>query len=197
MHTDFTDLAEEASDVEGAVVQRRPPLTETLHDREASAATWPVNSLDFVKTLQSYFPIFRGSLFPRYVAPPSPSTCSYHQQYIHGCQRMYFGGGRRSKTLTLTTSWSTFHDKPTTAASVFTLSWIPCALDVIFNCSSGYGVFDTHIEHSPVLLISTQYIFFSCSMFHRVRLHRFCTRYYRCSLSQGYVSAELVRSRGL
>lgn len=79
MHTDYTDLAGAASDVEGAVVQRRPRLTETLHDRGASAAIQPVNSLDFSKTLQSYFPIFRGSLFPRYVAPPSPSTCSYHQ----------------------------------------------------------------------------------------------------------------------
>lgn len=58
MHKDFTNLADEMSRVEGAVVLRRPEL---LHK---AGALGPAHSLDFVETLRSYFPIFKRSLFP-------------------------------------------------------------------------------------------------------------------------------------
>lgn len=48
------------SQVEGAVVVPRPGLIAT------NDSIWPVNDLDFVKTLQSYFLIFNTSLFGRY-----------------------------------------------------------------------------------------------------------------------------------
>lgn len=58
----WADLAEEMSHVQGAVVVRRPDLTK------APGMLAPANSLDFVKTLQSYFTVFKRSLFPiRYV----------------------------------------------------------------------------------------------------------------------------------
>lgn len=53
------------SHVQGAVVVRRPELVEL------PGMLAPANSLDFVKTLESYFPIFKGSLFPiRYGGEP-------------------------------------------------------------------------------------------------------------------------------
>ena len=48
------------SRIQGAVVVRRPDI--------AKGSSAPVNSLDFAKTLQSYFTTFKSSLFPtRYV----------------------------------------------------------------------------------------------------------------------------------
>ncbi|CBJ29242.1 conserved unknown protein [Ectocarpus siliculosus] len=46
------------SRIKGAVVVRRPDLAK------APAMLGPVNTLDFVKAFQSYFAIFRSSLFP-------------------------------------------------------------------------------------------------------------------------------------
>lgn len=46
------------SEVDGAAVLPRPGLTNL--DK-----IWPANSLDFVKTLQAYFPLFRSSLLAR------------------------------------------------------------------------------------------------------------------------------------
>lgn len=54
------DLGEEMSHVWGAVVVRRPDLAE------AAGALAPAHALDFVKTLQSYFPTSRDSLL-RYI----------------------------------------------------------------------------------------------------------------------------------
>ena len=58
MHKAWTDIGEEMSRVRGAVVVRRPDL---IQDPGMLA---PANSLDFVQTLQSYFTIFKSSLFP-------------------------------------------------------------------------------------------------------------------------------------
>lgn len=73
IHTVWADLAEEMSRVQGAVVVRRPDLTKAL------GILAPANSLDFVKTLQSYFTIFKESLFPircvrRIVHKKAPKT---------------------------------------------------------------------------------------------------------------------------
>lgn len=53
------DLAEVVSHVEGAVVVTRPDLTR---DSDMPMAD---NKLDYSKTLESYFPLFRSSLLPR------------------------------------------------------------------------------------------------------------------------------------
>ncbi|CAN0301288.1 unnamed protein product [Ectocarpus sp. 12 AP-2014] len=58
MHAAWADLGEEMSRIKGAVVVRRPDLVE------AHAMLGPVHTLDFVKAFQSYFAIFRSSLFP-------------------------------------------------------------------------------------------------------------------------------------
>lgn len=58
MHTEWADFGEEMSHVQGAVVVRRPDLTQV------PGVLAPANSLDFVQTLQSYFTIFKSSLFP-------------------------------------------------------------------------------------------------------------------------------------
>ncbi|CAM9891928.1 unnamed protein product, partial [Ectocarpus sp. 8 AP-2014] len=58
MHAAWADLGEEMSRIKGAMVVRRPDLVK------APAMLGPVNTLDFVKTFQSYFGIFRSSLFP-------------------------------------------------------------------------------------------------------------------------------------
>lgn len=60
MHTEFADFAQEMSRVQGAVVVTRPDLVQN------SDALTPANHLDFVKTLQSYFAIFKESLLSRY-----------------------------------------------------------------------------------------------------------------------------------
>lgn len=54
------DLGEEMSHIEGAVVVRRPDLTQAVGNIA------PAHSLDFVKTLQSHFSTSRDSLL-RYV----------------------------------------------------------------------------------------------------------------------------------
>lgn len=54
------DLGEVMSHVEGAVVVLRPDLTNTS-DKLA-----PAGSLDYARTLQSYFPLFKTSLLPGY-----------------------------------------------------------------------------------------------------------------------------------
>lgn len=46
------------SEVDGAAVLPRPGLTNLNR-------LWPANSLDFVKTLQAYFPLFWSSLLAR------------------------------------------------------------------------------------------------------------------------------------
>lgn len=58
-HSEFSSFGQEMSQVEGAVVVPRPGLIAT------NDSIWPVNDLDFVKTLQSYFLIFNTSLFGR------------------------------------------------------------------------------------------------------------------------------------
>jgi len=55
---EWLDFGEEMARIEGAVVVRRPDLTAP--DKIA-----PAKTLDFVKTLQAYFTIFKGSLLPR------------------------------------------------------------------------------------------------------------------------------------
>eukprot|EP00903_Cladosiphon_okamuranus_P015446 g14266.t1 len=55
------DLGEEMSHIRGAVVVRRPDLTE------AAGSLAPAHDLDFVRTLQSYFPTSRDSLLSRMV----------------------------------------------------------------------------------------------------------------------------------
>ncbi|CAN0080944.1 unnamed protein product [Pylaiella littoralis] len=54
----WSDLGEEMSHVQGAVVVRRPELSAL------PGVLAPAISLDFVKTLESYFAIFKSSLFP-------------------------------------------------------------------------------------------------------------------------------------
>lgn len=58
MHGEWADFGEEMSRVQGAVVVRRPDLTQV------PGMLAPANNLDFVQTLQSYFTIFNNSLFP-------------------------------------------------------------------------------------------------------------------------------------
>lgn len=63
IHELWSDLGEEMSHVQGAVVVRRPDLAAT------PGILAPANNLDFDKTLSSYASTFEGSLFPyRYVA---------------------------------------------------------------------------------------------------------------------------------
>ncbi|CAM9293887.1 unnamed protein product [Ectocarpus fasciculatus] len=57
------DLAEEMTHVDGAVVVRRPELIDV--ESSPTPLLSPANSLDYVKTLQSYFTIFRDSLFSK------------------------------------------------------------------------------------------------------------------------------------
>ncbi|CAM9867121.1 unnamed protein product [Pylaiella littoralis] len=57
-HEEWSDLGEEMSHVQGAVVVRRSELSAL------PGTLAPAISLDFVKTLESYFAIFRSSLFP-------------------------------------------------------------------------------------------------------------------------------------
>lgn len=59
MHAEHADFGEVMSHVRGAVIVRRPDLTET------SEAFVPANRLDFVETLKAYFPIFESSLFDK------------------------------------------------------------------------------------------------------------------------------------
>lgn len=59
--TEWADLGEAMSHVDGAVVVVRPDLTNT------SRKLAPAGSLHYVKTLASYFPIFKTSLLPGYV----------------------------------------------------------------------------------------------------------------------------------
>eukprot|EP00752_Nemacystus_decipiens_P013073 g11562.t1 len=59
---EWADLGEEMSHVQGAVVVRRPDLIDVSSTPSLLA---PASDLDFVKTLQSYFPLFQSSLFPR------------------------------------------------------------------------------------------------------------------------------------
>ncbi|CAN0001623.1 unnamed protein product, partial [Ectocarpus sp. 6 AP-2014] len=61
IHEEWMDIGEEMSRVDGAAVVRRPELIDT--GSSPNPLLSPVNSLDYVKTLQSYFPIFRDSLF--------------------------------------------------------------------------------------------------------------------------------------
>lgn len=58
IHTEWADLAEEMSRVQGAVIVRRPDLAD------APGKLAPAVDLDFVQTLHSYFGIFKSSLFP-------------------------------------------------------------------------------------------------------------------------------------
>lgn len=55
MHIEWTDFGEEMSRVQGAVVITRPDLAVNIG---------PADHLDFVKVFQSYFTIFKTSLFP-------------------------------------------------------------------------------------------------------------------------------------
>ncbi|CAB1100997.1 unnamed protein product [Ectocarpus sp. CCAP 1310/34] len=64
------DLAEEMSHVDGAVVVRRPELIDV--ESSPTRLLSPANSLDYVKTLQSYFPIFKESLFSRMMLVKHP-----------------------------------------------------------------------------------------------------------------------------
>lgn len=59
MHADFADPGEEMARVRGAVVVSRSDLTQTPN------LLSPVKKLYFAKTLQSYSPISKGSIFPR------------------------------------------------------------------------------------------------------------------------------------
>lgn len=64
IHEEWADLGEEMSHIQGAVVVRRPDLIDVSSSSPSLLA--PASGLDFVKTLQSYFPRFRNSLFSRY-----------------------------------------------------------------------------------------------------------------------------------
>lgn len=69
IHSAWTDFGEEMSRVQGAVVVRRPDIAKE------PGMIAPAKSLDFVKTLQSYFRTFKRSLLPtRYGAAPAGST---------------------------------------------------------------------------------------------------------------------------
>ncbi|CAM9194828.1 unnamed protein product, partial [Ectocarpus sp. 8 AP-2014] len=61
IHEEWMDIGEEMSRVDGAAVVRRPELIDA--GSSPTPLLSPVNTLDYVKTLQSYFPIFRDSLF--------------------------------------------------------------------------------------------------------------------------------------
>ncbi|CAM9717257.1 unnamed protein product [Ectocarpus sp. 4 AP-2014] len=61
IYEEWMDIGEEMSRVDGAVVVRRPELVDV--GSTPTPLLSPVNSLDYVKTLQSYFPIFKDSLF--------------------------------------------------------------------------------------------------------------------------------------
>ncbi|CAM9609592.1 unnamed protein product, partial [Ectocarpus sp. 4 AP-2014] len=67
---EWMDLAEEMSHVDGAVVVRRPELIDV--ESSPTRLLSPANSLDYVKTLQSYFPIFKDSLFSRMMLVKHP-----------------------------------------------------------------------------------------------------------------------------
>lgn len=56
----LADLGDEMSHVQGAVVVRRPGLTQHAD------MLGPVNSLDYAETLRLYLPIFASSLIPGY-----------------------------------------------------------------------------------------------------------------------------------
>lgn len=59
MHTDFDDPEEDMARVRGGVVLRRSDLTQN------SNLLRPAKKLDFAKTLQSYSPMSKSSIFPR------------------------------------------------------------------------------------------------------------------------------------
>ncbi|CBJ29440.1 conserved unknown protein [Ectocarpus siliculosus] len=67
---EWMDLAEEMSHVDGAVVVRRPELIDV--ESSPTRLLSPANSLDYVKTLQSYFSIFKDSLFSRMMLVKHP-----------------------------------------------------------------------------------------------------------------------------
>ena len=60
MYADFDDLGEEMSHVQGAVVVRRPDLTQSPNLLMVGS-----NKLDFAKTFDSYLPMFRDCLLSR------------------------------------------------------------------------------------------------------------------------------------
>ncbi|CAN0407357.1 unnamed protein product [Ascophyllum nodosum] len=65
LHKDFADYGHEMSQIEGAVVVQRPNLCGSNGD-----GVWPSKDLDFVKTLRSYFPLFKSTLFARDMVKP-------------------------------------------------------------------------------------------------------------------------------
>lgn len=83
---EWADLGEEMSRVQGAVVVRRPDLIDVSSTPPLLA---PASDLDFVRTLQSYFPLFQSSLFPRYTyeilreGEWRGSWCMTQTMYIH------------------------------------------------------------------------------------------------------------------
>lgn len=68
IHAIWSDFGEEMARVQGAVVVQRPDVTKV------SDSIAPARTLDFVSTLQSYFPIFIASLLPRY----GVGRCNYY-----------------------------------------------------------------------------------------------------------------------
>lgn len=70
MHREYDDIGEAMSRVQGAVVVKRPDLTQK------PGALTPATSLDFVKTLRSYFSIFKSSLCARYAVRSVDVTTS-------------------------------------------------------------------------------------------------------------------------
>lgn len=64
IHEEWMEIGEEMSRVDGAAVVRRPELIDV--GSSPTPLLSPVNSLDYVKTLQSYFPLFRDSMFSRF-----------------------------------------------------------------------------------------------------------------------------------
>ncbi|CAM9541960.1 unnamed protein product, partial [Ascophyllum nodosum] len=69
LHKDFTDYGHEMSQIEGAVVVQRPNLCGSNGD-----GVWPSKDLDFVRTLQAYFPLFKSTLFARDMLKPEVKT---------------------------------------------------------------------------------------------------------------------------
>lgn len=69
---EWQDLGEEMSHVQGAVVIRRPDL---IDPSSTSSLLAPAVDLDFVTTLQSYFPLFESSLFSRYGRAVNRGSC--------------------------------------------------------------------------------------------------------------------------
>lgn len=59
MLSEDADFGKEMSHVRGAVVVKRPSLAKR------PGALRPANSLNYVETLRSYFPVFKEYLLPR------------------------------------------------------------------------------------------------------------------------------------